>query len=94
MADWPYNTAAWKRLRLAHLKRNPLCVFCQRRGEVVAATTVDHRVPVREDKARAFDPTNLQSLCTPCHSSEKQRIERGGGPVGCDENGIPLRGWE
>lgn len=93
MADWPYNTAAWRRLRVAHLKRNPLCVFHQRRGEVVAATTVDHVLPWRQNRALVFEDSNLQSLCAPCHSSEKQRIERGGGPVGCDENGIPLRGW-
>ena len=52
----------WAKLRLAHLRANPLCVFCQR-----AAVLVDHRVPIAVDPTRRLDPTNLRSCCDDCH---------------------------
>lgn len=63
--------ADWRKLRAAHLERNPWCCRCGR-----AAQEVDHIVPRRVAPERRLDPTNLQSLCTPCHSGAKQREER------------------
>ncbi|NVK56669.1 MAG: HNH endonuclease [Alteromonadaceae bacterium] len=63
-----YKSAAWKRLRLFHLSRFPLCVECESVGLVVGATDVDHIKPHRGDRAIFFDQGNLQSLCKSCHS--------------------------
>jgi 5-methylcytosine-specific restriction protein A len=66
--------AAWRRIRLDHLRRHPLCIDCQREGRTVAATDVDHRVPLR--RGGTNDPANLQSLCHRHHSS-KTALEDG-----------------
>nr|WP_274517359.1 HNH endonuclease signature motif containing protein [Chromobacterium haemolyticum] len=50
--------------------------MCQARGMVEPATVVDHIEPHQGDQAKFWDKTNWQALCTPCHSSEKQRQER------------------
>ena len=47
MADWPYNSAAWKRLRRAKLSRDPLCEYCPP-GTLTGATQVDHRKAIKE----------------------------------------------
>ena len=54
----------WRAIRLAHLRREPLCRFCAERGLVTAATEVDHIDGDRTNHA----PTNLRSACKPCHS--------------------------
>lgn len=84
--NW-YDTAAWKRLRLYQLKREPLCRFCKKQGIITPADTVDHIKPHRGDKNLFFNINNLQSLDKKCHSSIKQRLEKSG-EYGCDENGI------
>lgn len=66
----------WQRERERFLRDNPLCVFCQQNGHVVAATVVDHKVPHRGNMVLFWDRNNWQGLCIPCHSSEKQRQER------------------
>jgi 5-methylcytosine-specific restriction protein A len=53
---------AWAELALAWLKANPTCATCRR-----PAREVDHIVEVRVDPTRRLDPTNLRSLCSPCH---------------------------
>lgn len=64
-------TTAWQKARAAFLKLHPFCEKCG--GE---ATIVDHIIPHRGDQARFWDRHNWQPLCTPCHSSAKQREER------------------
>jgi 5-methylcytosine-specific restriction enzyme A len=71
-----YHTAGWRALRLAQLKREPLCRMCQAVGRSTAANTADHIVPHRGDRALFFNSTNLQSLCD-IHHGQKQRIEAG-----------------
>lgn len=61
----------WQQLRAAHLIRQPYCARCG-----ATATTVDHVIPIRKAPERRLDPTNLQSLCTACHSGWKQAKER------------------
>jgi 5-methylcytosine-specific restriction enzyme A len=61
--------AAWKRLRLAHLKANPLCVKCKANGRVEAATVVHHIRAHRGERTLFLDPTNLESSCKPHHDS-------------------------
>jgi hypothetical protein len=58
------NSARWKRLRAAHLKKEPCCAVCGRSKNV----EVHHVVPVAVDETRQLDPHNLITLCvTPCH---------------------------
>lgn len=63
----------WPALRLAAKRRDGFrCVECGAR----AALEVDHIEPVRRAPERAFDLSNLQTLCIRCHS-RKTRIEIG-----------------
>ncbi|WP_082342771.1 HNH endonuclease signature motif containing protein [Vulgatibacter incomptus] len=67
---------AWKKLRDSHLSKHPLCALCLSSGRVRAAFLVDH---IREliDGGARLDPSNLQSLCSPCHSLKtKQEAAR------------------
>lgn len=89
-----YTSARWRKLRAAHLSTEPLCRYCTEQGRTELATVVDHITPIRDAPDRAFDMENLQSLCDPCHSSVKAREEQQGKRIGCDTNGIPLKGWE
>ncbi|WP_298809559.1 HNH endonuclease signature motif containing protein [uncultured Sphingomonas sp.] len=100
MAAWPYNTARWQRLRLAHLKRFPLCEGCEKAGRgAVRANTVDHRRPI-SDGGPAFPAHDgLASYCASCHSQKTARGSEAGAVrttralqprKGCDANGWPL----
>ncbi|MCH2551259.1 MAG: HNH endonuclease [Alcanivorax sp.] len=80
----------WRKAREDFLAANPLCVFCQKRGRVAAATVVDHIVPHRGDMKLFWRRSNWQALCKPCHDIDKQRLERGGALPGCDASGIPI----
>lgn len=64
--------AAWQKVRLQHLKAEPLCRHCLERGEIVVATDVDHIIPIRIDPDLRLDDSNLQSLCHYCHSKKTQ----------------------
>ncbi|RMG71918.1 MAG: HNH endonuclease [Chloroflexi bacterium] len=55
----------WMRIREAQLKREPLCRICYKDGRLVAATEVDHIVPLC--KGGNDNRDNLQSLCCDCH---------------------------
>ncbi|MEM9765209.1 MAG: HNH endonuclease [Pseudomonadota bacterium] len=63
--------ADWRKIRARHLQKHPFCVRCG-----APATDVDHIIPRAIAPERRLDPTNLQSLCSTCHSSWKQREER------------------
>src|SRR5512139_1258783 len=60
--------ADWQRLRLAHLRREPLCrdPFHVHPEQLLPATDVDHIVP--KSKGGTDVESNLQSLCHACHS--------------------------
>ncbi|WP_461455790.1 hypothetical protein [Parasphingorhabdus sp.] len=47
----------------------------ERDGSIVPANVADHRDPHREDWHK-FWFGELDSLCAPCHSSDKQRAEK------------------
>lgn len=75
--------STWRALRIIHLNASPLCVFHLERGEYVAATIADHIESVRDAPERRLDPTNIQSLCKPCHDrvrQQEQAAERRGKP--------------
>lgn len=98
-----YNSR-WNRARLQFLQANPLCVMCREQGVIAPAQVVDHIVPHRlndalesGDRERIanaqklfWDRKNWQSLCKQHHDSTKQRIEKRGAVIGCDEHGMPL----
>ncbi len=93
MADWPYSTQRWQRVRKTKLMKAPLCEYCPP-GKVTPATEVDHREPIKSGGA-PFDLGNLVSTCKPCHSRKTARgIEAGavrGHRHGVDpQTGIPL----
>ncbi len=45
-------------------------------GMPTRANVVDHRMPHRGDQKLFWDRKNWQGLCSPCHSSTKQREEQ------------------
>ena len=96
MANWPYNTAAWQKLRKAKLSRDPLCEDCQAMGRITPANHVDHCHAI-SDGGDAFPPLEeLSSKCGPCHSAKTARGAEAGAVRsnkprrGCDANGNPL----
>ncbi|MED5802950.1 HNH endonuclease [Gordonia sp. Z-3] len=70
-----HSTTRFKRLRTRILDRDHH--QCQLRGPhcLGHATDVDHIIKVASAPDRAYDPTNLQSACRPCHN-QKTRAER------------------
>jgi len=63
------SSGRWQRLRLIKLGRNPVCedpLFLHQ-DIPIAASQVDHIVPLGKDLSLAFVLANLQSLCTHCH---------------------------
>lgn len=63
--------AVWRRIRLAHLRREPLCRFCAACGLATPATDVDHIVALADGGTHAA--SNLRSLCHYCHSARTAR---------------------
>jgi 5-methylcytosine-specific restriction protein A len=57
-----YGTAQWRKLRLIHIRQQPLCVECNAPGQVV-----DHITPIRMG-GEPFDMANLQTMCHKCHN--------------------------
>ena len=87
-----YKTENWKRLRKKVLAHEPLCRFCKKKKIITQAEVVDHIRPHKGNVDLFYDIHNLQSLCKPCHSSTKQRLEKSG-EFGCDVNGY-VKEWQ
>jgi 5-methylcytosine-specific restriction enzyme A len=76
MAKWPYNTAAWQRLRLTKLASEPLCQPCKLRGKITTAKAVDHITPIARG-GDAFPPLDgLMSMCERCHNEKTAAHDR------------------
>jgi 5-methylcytosine-specific restriction enzyme A len=84
-----YSTSAWKKRRAHQLGEFPLCRFCEAQGKTVLANVADHLTPHRGD-LDLFWHGELQSLCEPCHSITKQRIETFGFTSAADLDGYPV----
>jgi 5-methylcytosine-specific restriction enzyme A len=56
----------WNKVRLAYLRKNPLCEECQKNGLVVPAVLVHHRKELKDGGDR-LNPENLESVCNACH---------------------------
>jgi 5-methylcytosine-specific restriction protein A len=59
-----YQGKRWRTLRAAILRRDPVCVACNRNP----ANECDHITPHKGDARLFWNPANLQGLCKPCHS--------------------------
>jgi len=67
-----------QRIREQHFRLHPLCVKCQEKGRVRAATQLDHKVAL-VNGGKDFDEDegrNRQGLCDDCHD-EKTRQDLG-----------------
>ncbi|WP_197940693.1 HNH endonuclease signature motif containing protein [Sphingomonas sp. HMP6] len=95
MSAYPYNTARWKRLRLAHLAIEPLCRGCAPH-RITPANTVDHVVPMSDGGPAFPSHDGLASYCPPCHGAKTARGSEAGAirsskpRKGCDADGNPL----
>ncbi len=90
ISDKPLYGSKWQRARVVFLTANPLCVFHEVRGQIVAATVVDHIVAHKNDLTLFWNRKNWQALCKHCHDSHKQRLERSGVVMGCGLDGVPI----
>jgi 5-methylcytosine-specific restriction protein A len=68
-----YQSARWKRERLAFLIDHPLCVDCKAEGYVVAATDVDHETPHRGNMVLFWDQSMWRPRCHSHHSTKTMR---------------------
>ncbi len=57
---------AWRKVRKRQLARQPLCEMCMRQGRMTPADQVHHVKPLSKGGTNA--PSNLMSVCAPCHS--------------------------
>ncbi len=77
-----YNSARWKKKRLAILRRDGYkCVWCRRYGKAVPAKIVHHIKDADGYPELAFTDSNLVSLCQGCHNKahpEKARAASAG----------------
>lgn len=68
--------AEWQRARIEFLRENPLCSYCERRGQLTRASVVDHIQPHKGDQLLFWRRSNWQALCKPCHDTVKP-VEEG-----------------
>lgn len=54
-------TSKWRKARAGLLAKHPLCVRCENKSRVVAATVVDHIIPHKGDMALFWD----RGKCSP-----------------------------
>lgn len=71
--DKIYHSKRWKELRNNYIKKHPLCAICLASGKVVSAEDVHHKDSfnnyVRNERiSKAYDETNLMSLCKKHHA--------------------------
>lgn len=67
-----YHSSMWRKKRANYLIEHPFCVECQRNGKLTKATVVDHIIPIRMG-GDLLDESNLQALCTSCHTRKSIR---------------------
>jgi 5-methylcytosine-specific restriction endonuclease McrA len=65
-----YRSARWKKVRAMQLRKEPLCVECNR-----VAGIVDHIKEIK-DGGEKLNLDNLQSMCKSCHSKKTAREKR------------------
>ncbi len=73
-----YRSTRWTVVRAQVLRNEPTCRTCRAAGRTELATQVDHVIGLRERPDLAFEVSNLQPLCTVCHSAKSQAERRRG----------------
>ncbi len=68
-----YQSQKWKDLRTAKLMEQPLCEICLAKDKITLAIDVHHRDSFMNYEgiqrlAKAYDYSNLLSVCKECHS--------------------------
>ncbi len=71
--------ADWRAVRAAHLAEEPNCRACAMDGRVRRAAMVDHIESIAKRPDLRLEPSNLQSLCWPCHNGKTNRQDGGFG---------------
>ena len=68
---------AYAKFRLAILKRDEFmckdCGFTPVTPEELRTLNVHHTVPIKKDRSRMFDPSNVETLCVMCHAKHHAR---------------------
>lgn len=67
-----YQSALWKKLRMAKLQQNPLCEICLQKGKIEPAIDVHHIDSFTQYQGlklleKAYNYSNLLSVCKQCH---------------------------
>jgi hypothetical protein len=70
-----YRSERWRRLRAELIKAHPYCARCNARGVRLYA---DHKRELR-DGGPAFDPSNIEILCSKCHGAKTVEARRARG---------------
>ena len=74
-----YNSKNWKVGRLNYLAKHPLCVECESKGIVEAATVVDHKKAHNGDLKLFYNRQNWWALCKRCHDRKTASVDGGFG---------------
>jgi 5-methylcytosine-specific restriction protein A len=83
-----YSTA-WEKARAGFLAKHPFCECPEHQGRPVGipgqpsgllATTVDHIIPHKGDKALFWNRANWQAMAKPCHDAKTAREDGRWGP--------------
>lgn len=64
-----YQSAKWKKFSQLYKDKHPLCCRCEAEGRVTITNVTDHIVRI-QDGGEPFAESNLQPLCTSCHSKK------------------------
>lgn len=67
----------WQKARVKFLSENPLCLICQAKKIVKAATIVDHIIAHKGDAHLFWNQDNWQPLCVSCHSRKTATEDSG-----------------
>ncbi len=66
-----YASAKWQRFRQKILRRDKYtCQRCKRYGRLKEATEVHHIEHLEDCPEKAFDASNVISLCHACHNAQ------------------------
>jgi len=73
-----YANPEWKKSRRVCIARaNGLCEHCKKKGIVRKGREVDHIIELIDENKHdwniAYNPDNLQYLCSSCHNHKHQR---------------------
>ena len=73
-----YTSTAWRKCRASFLtEKFGLCEVCLKKGLIVTAVHVHHKVPIRPetvtDPEITMNHANLMALCESCHQEQHRK---------------------